>query len=235
MPDMGDNGVVHLGKRLREARERTGMSLRAVARELDFSPSFVSQIENGKSQPSVATLYELAQLLEVPIDELFRSELEGDSGVAADKVPAAVAGAGDRHQRIPDRTQFHPEVSALDAAQRLSIQRPGEGRRIELDSGVVWTQLASNTSDELDFIEVLYPVDASATTDDRMLRHVGYEYGYLIEGQLEVTVGFDVFVLNAGDSLGLDSSTPHLFKNIGDVPARGIWCVHHTYPSDGDR
>ena len=32
-----------------------------------MSPSFVSQLENGKSQPSVATLYSLAQLLEVSI------------------------------------------------------------------------------------------------------------------------------------------------------------------------
>ena len=45
-----------LGPRLREARTRAGLSLRAAARELGVSPSFVSQMENGKSQPSVATL-----------------------------------------------------------------------------------------------------------------------------------------------------------------------------------
>lgn len=213
-----------------------GISLRAVARELDFSPSFVSQIENGKSQPSVATLYDLAQLLEVPIDELFKAKATGDAASTA-QVPAVPAGVGgnEGQQRIPDRAQFQPQVSAIDAAQRLSVHRAGEGRRIELETGVVWTQLADNTSDALDFIEVLYPVGASSTTDNRMLRHVGYEYGYLIEGQLEVTVGFDVFVLRAGESFGLDSSTPHLFKNTGDVPARGIWCVHHTHPADGDR
>jgi hypothetical protein len=34
-------------------------------------------------------------------------------------------------------------------------------------------------------------------------------------------------MLRAGESLGLDSSVPHLFKNLGSVPARGIWFVHH--------
>ena len=43
--------------------------LRPLARKADVSPSFVSQIENGKSQPSVATLYAFAQLLDVSIDE----------------------------------------------------------------------------------------------------------------------------------------------------------------------
>src|SRR5690242_14170115 len=63
-----------LGPRLREARTRAGLSLRAAARELGVSPSFVSQMENGKSQPSVATLYSLAQLLGVSVDELFAAE-----------------------------------------------------------------------------------------------------------------------------------------------------------------
>ena len=47
------------------------MTLRELARTLGVSASFVSQLENGKSQPSVATLYSLAQLLGVSIDRLF--------------------------------------------------------------------------------------------------------------------------------------------------------------------
>ena len=66
--------VENLGGRLRKVRLATGMSLREVARQLGVSPSFVSQLENGKSQPSVATLYSLAQLLGVSIDELFAVE-----------------------------------------------------------------------------------------------------------------------------------------------------------------
>ena len=66
--------VVKLGVRLKRIREKSGMSLRAVARQLGVSASFLSQLENGKSQPSVATLYSLAQLLDVSIDELFSTD-----------------------------------------------------------------------------------------------------------------------------------------------------------------
>ena len=46
-----------LGPRLREIRLERGISLRELARRLDLSPSSISQIETGKMQPSVRTLY----------------------------------------------------------------------------------------------------------------------------------------------------------------------------------
>ena len=98
-----------------------------------------------------------------------------------------------------------------------------------LDSGVIWEQLATNTAHQVDFIEITYPPGASSTSDERMLRHDGFEYGVLVEGVLEVTFGTEVFTLQAGDALGLDSSIPHLFRNTGTEPARGIWFVHHKH------
>jgi uncharacterized cupin superfamily protein len=61
-----------------------------------------------------------------------------------------------------------------------------------------------------------------------MLQHAGSEFGYLIEGQLEITVGFEAHTLNAGDAFGFDSSRPHLFANRTDRPARGVWFVRHV-------
>jgi uncharacterized cupin superfamily protein len=78
-------------------------------------------------------------------------------------------------------------------------------------------------------MEIIYPPGSSSTNDDHMLRHSGFEFGYLLEGELEVTSGFEVFTLRAGEALGMDSSVPHLLKNRGSVPARGIWCVHHEH------
>ena len=49
-----------LGARLRAIRLRHGVGLRELARRLDLSPSSISQIETGKIQPSVRTLYAFA-------------------------------------------------------------------------------------------------------------------------------------------------------------------------------
>ena len=72
-------------------------------------------------------------------------------------------------------------------------------------------------------MEITYPAGSSSTSDDRMLRHDGFEYGYLLEGELEITLGFDVFTLRAGEAMGLNSSVPHLFRNRGhDAGARHL-------------
>jgi quercetin dioxygenase-like cupin family protein len=48
----------------------------------------------------------------------------------------------------------------------------------------------------------------------------------VLSGILEVTVGNEVFVLRAGESLGFDSSIPHVLRNVGDSDFQGIWFVH---------
>jgi hypothetical protein len=46
-----------------------------------------------------------------------------------------------------------------------------------------------------------------------------------LAGELTLQLGFETHVLRAGDSLEFDSSTPHLYYNSGDVPAKGLWYV----------
>jgi transcriptional regulator with XRE-family HTH domain len=225
--------MVNLGARLRDVRLRSGLSLREVSRQLGVSPSFVSQLENGKSQPSVATLYSIAQLLEVSIDELFSVDGPRVDGVGAAPVLAAVgeaAHADDEAGHPLNRSDFSSPIDAFPreaGLARVSVSRPGERSRLEMDTGVVWERLVDNTGTDLDFIEIIYPPHSSSTNDDRMLQHAGSEFGFLLEGELEITVGFDVFMLHPGEALGFDSSQPHLFRNLGDIPARGIWFVRH--------
>jgi transcriptional regulator with XRE-family HTH domain/quercetin dioxygenase-like cupin family protein len=234
--------VVNLGARLRAVRQGAGLSVREAARQLGVSASFVSQIETGKSQPSVATLYSLSQLLDVTIDELFGNYADFEAKLNANgsrrtTAEAAVAGNASRselepaQQHQPSRSDFGSPADAWPTGPqrpKISVTHPGDRPRIVMDSAVVWEQLASNTGSDLDFIEVVYPPGSSSTTDRRMLRHEGYEYGYLFEGELQITVGFDTFTLRPGDAMGFDSSVPHLFRNDGSVPARGIWCVRHS-------
>jgi DNA-binding XRE family transcriptional regulator/quercetin dioxygenase-like cupin family protein len=238
-----------LGYQLGIARKEAGLTLRELARRLGVSPSLLSQIENGKSQPSVATLYALAQTLEISIDSLFEiqdSDLtqlqtmgEQQPGDGANVVSMSTV----LHSPLPVTGSEHsgstgkrPEVASLSkvwhgggGADRLSITTPGDRMRLVMESGVIWEQLATNTALQLDFMEITYPPGSTSTSDERMLQHEGFEYGYVLEGEFEITLGFDVFTLRAGEAMGLNSSVPHLLRNRGTVPARGIWCVHHRH------
>lgn len=222
--------VSNLGSQLKTVRLSTGMSLRELARQLGVSPSFVSQIENGKSQPSVATLYSMAQLLGVSFDQLFAVTAPPPAATAARAGSATGTPRAASNGDLPSRSDLATPVAAVPRsgeAGRVSVTRPGSRSQLEMDTGVIWQRLADNTGGNLDFIEIVYPAHSQSTNDSRMLQHAGWEFGYLLEGELEITVGFDVFTLTAGESLGFDSSQPHLFRNLGSVPARGIWFVVH--------
>jgi transcriptional regulator with XRE-family HTH domain/mannose-6-phosphate isomerase-like protein (cupin superfamily) len=230
--------VVNLGSRLKDVRLRSGMSLREVARQLGVSPSFISQMENGKSQPSVATLYSMAQLLDVSIDELFAKDSSAKDPGAKDRpgkesstpVPSAVV---DPVHGAVNRSDFSSPADVWDqegSGERISIVTPEDRPRLVMDSGVIWEQLASSSERNLDFMEIIYPAGASSTNDGRMLRHEGREYGYLLSGTLEITFGFDTYTLRPGESMSLDPSVPHLLTNPGTEAARGIWVVDHRAP-----
>ena len=63
-----------VGFRLRKLRHEKRFSLRALAKRSGLNVNTLSLVENGKSSPSVSTLQQLAQALDVPISSFFESE-----------------------------------------------------------------------------------------------------------------------------------------------------------------
>ncbi len=61
-----------LGKNLKRIRTEKGTTQGDIVRSLGVSRSFVSNIENGKTNPTLATIAKLAKALDVPIEELIK-------------------------------------------------------------------------------------------------------------------------------------------------------------------
>ena len=61
------------------------------------------------------------------------------------------------------------------------------------------------------------------------MRHSGTEWGHVLSGELTLTLGFDQYVLNPGDSVSFDCSTPHSYANHGAEPAVGVWFVAERF------
>ena len=66
-------GEQQVGDLLREARARQGLSVRALAARAGCSPSFISQVENGQTSPSIASLERLVQALGLTLGDFFRA------------------------------------------------------------------------------------------------------------------------------------------------------------------
>ena len=201
-----------IGERLRTARQARGLSLRALAELLSVSPSLISQVETGRARPSVSTLYAMASELEISLDELLFPDTRSQAAVARpDPAPPRDAYLG-----LP------PEP----------VQRAATRKMIRLASGVVWERLTTASMPNVDFLYVTYEVGGASSPEHEFQRHGGQEWGYILDGRLGVTVGFDTFVLDPGDSIALDSSLPHRLYAIGDMPAHAIWFVLGRRPFD---
>jgi transcriptional regulator with XRE-family HTH domain len=61
----------NLGARLREVRRQRGITLKQVAEAVGVTESFVSQVERGTANPSVATLRRMAETLGETVASLF--------------------------------------------------------------------------------------------------------------------------------------------------------------------
>lgn len=77
-----------IGPFIRKRRDELDLSLRELAKKLDCSPAFISDIELGRRHPSEKVLIEIAKILKVkaedlrkmdvrpPIDEIKRATLD---------------------------------------------------------------------------------------------------------------------------------------------------------------
>ena len=61
-----------LGQNLKRIRTKKGISQGDIARELEVSRGFISTIENGKTNPTLATIAKLARAVGVSVDKLIK-------------------------------------------------------------------------------------------------------------------------------------------------------------------
>lgn len=63
---MGDN----YGEQIKEYRIKIGMTQNEVAKELDVTPGYISNVENGRTAMSLRILMYYAKLMGITLDEL---------------------------------------------------------------------------------------------------------------------------------------------------------------------
>lgn len=197
-----------LGSRLKAAREGKGFTLRALASKIGVSSSLLSQIENGKTKPSVDTLYAVVRQLDISIDAIL--------GLAP---PAADAGA-----------EFRPQTTFL-------LQTMAEAPVIEMENGVRWERLAVLPGLDIEGLRVTYRPSAASSVEGKLMQHLGYEHIAMVSGELTLRLEFDEHVITAGDTMAFDSQRPHMFVNRGTEDAVGIWYIvgRKSQSAAGDR
>ena len=173
-----------VGRRLRDLRQRRGLTQRALARACDLSANAIGLIERGEASPSVSTLHRLALALEVPIVELFIETAE----------QTVVLTKGSQRSRA-----HRDQIQMENLAEGLS------GQCME------------------PFLVTLQP---GAGTGADPVVHLGEEFVFCLEGEVEYRVAGQAYQLEAGDSLMFQANQPHCWCNVGHAPARLLLVFH---------
>ena len=198
------------------------MSLRDLASKADISASMLSQIETGKVFPSVRSLYDIAAALGVTVDYFFPEQ----NHQTADEIPASVPIGELTASEMRSARLYGSPAATAEFAQPIAsspIVHSDVRPTIELNGGVTWSRLTALPEKDAEFLEINYAPGAASGAN--MSHHGGREFGFILEGQLLIELGFESYTLKAGDSIIFESTTPHRLSNQGSTSMRSVWVV----------
>jgi len=170
-----------VGELVRRLREQRGLTLRSFGAATDFSPSFLSQLENGLVSPSISSMERIASALGVTLGEFFGSLGASESGVVV---------RGDSRVQFPSGWS-QATVEALSPMQRGRLVEP--------------------------MLVTLQPGGRSSKHPTAKPRE---EFAYVLEGEVELTLGPDTFELRAGDSVTILRGELRRWRNDSGSSAR---------------
>lgn len=113
-----------LGEVLRDARVAADLTLRALAKKLSITPSYISDIENDRRVPSEDVLQKLAAELKLKFDELMARA--GRVGDQAERYMKQHPSAGVLFRRISDKRLPEEDLrKLLTQVERMGPKKGG--------------------------------------------------------------------------------------------------------------
>ncbi|MBY6256523.1 cupin domain-containing protein [Phytobacter diazotrophicus] len=161
------------------------------------------------------TLKQLAQKVEC--SESLLSKLENDAASPSLAMLHRLAKALETSiadLMADDWTADQPVLKPAQRNRKRFLQRSKKGG-IELEN-LTWHHKGGLLQGNIHIIE-------PGVASDGLIEHYGEEMGYVLEGELELRLGDDVWTLEQGDSFYFPSQIPHGYRNIGTVVARVLW------------
>ncbi len=177
--------MAEISEKLRALRKSRKMTLKEVADGAGCTGAYISQLEKGRANPSIATLKRIASVFDVRIIDFFLDDEEKEDEVVLRKDQRATMGFNMGYAIIESlvRNTKNKRMQAL-----LNKIRPGGGSNGEYT-------------------------------------HEGEEFGIVLAGELELTVGEGVYYVKEGDTFYFPSTKPHGFYNRGEKEASVIWVI----------
>ncbi len=118
----------------------------------------------------------------------------------------------------------------VEVKQSVVITRAANRPYIKAE-GVTMENLTENLmSDYLQTFTIT--LEPGYSSGDRHIRHTGYEFGYVLEGQIVYSIEGVEHTLGVGDSLLFNANIHHSWQNQTSEPARFMLLISPRIPTD---
>jgi transcriptional regulator with XRE-family HTH domain len=170
-----------VGHNLRRLRVRRGLSLERLAQASGVSRAMLSQVELGRSTPTITVVWRIARALEVPFSALIATKAAHGHAVLRRreaKVLSSHDGAFTSRALFPfdepRRTEFYELRLGPGATERADPHPPGTVENLVVSSGRVEIEVAGDR-------QALEPGDA-------IVFHADAPHAYVNEGRAEAVL-----------------------------------------------
>jgi transcriptional regulator with XRE-family HTH domain/uncharacterized cupin superfamily protein len=199
---------LRVGERIREARQRHGVTLKALAALVATSPARLSQIENDRLGLDVQEVLTFAEALKVPLDSLIPPDqtlpyqIVRDADVRARPPRPTLLGSAHGHAPVTSPHGFWPLADLF------------VGRHLEPLLGRI------------------QPCDADAV---EFCYHDEEEFAFVLRGRIEFRIktphGERTEALQRGDCVYFRSDLPHGFRSLDAEPAESLHVISSSSTS----
>ena len=138
----------------------------------------------------------------------------------------------ERGVAIPSLSRLTAIASALDVEMGYFFEndvpspcvvRLNQGKKLSDTTDIIVELLSVDLSDKE--IQPYRVVCQPGASKGQPPTYPGEEFGFVLKGQLTVTVGEETFVLEAGDSIHYQTLQPRSWRNEGDEECIAIWAI----------
>lgn len=149
--------------------------------------------------------------------QLTLDQLAEETGISASTLSRLESG-----QRRPNLELLLPLAKAYRVPLDELVGAPATGDpRVHPRSfrrrGVTWVQLAKNPGGPTAYKQVIGVSRGDAPAQDLCV-HEGYEWAYVLSGEVQLTLGSQRYRLRSGEAAEFETTTPHGYANSGPVP-----------------
>ncbi|MBI5117508.1 helix-turn-helix transcriptional regulator [Candidatus Poribacteria bacterium] len=104
------------------------------------------------------------------------------------------------------------------------VYRKASRQKFKVEDGNFELEILAPYPSNSTMLPIMYSGKPGSHSSERNSERAGQEWAIVLEGEVEVTVAGEKYLLKKGDSIYFNSGIPHRYENVGRTPAKGI-CV----------